>query len=138
MRVSCAVILENGRILVTKRPEHKHLGSLWEFPGGKLRQGENPKQGLKREIREELGIRISINRLIERVNYSYDPSNQHQLFFYLCQIQKGQPQPREAQPLMWVAPEELKTLEFPPADKELIEILNRCLSEPKRRIRDQS
>jgi len=75
MRVSCAVILENGRILVTKRPEHKHLGSLWEFPGGKLRQGENPKQGLKREIREELGIRISINRLIERVNYSYDPSN---------------------------------------------------------------
>ena len=121
--VVAAVIEESGRFLVTLRPDDVHLGGLWEFPGGKAEPSESHAAALNREIREELDADVEVHELIFSTTHEY-PDRNIGLFFYRCTL-IGRPKPLLGQKIRWVPPGELETLEFPPADHELIRVLAR-------------
>ena len=121
--VTAAVIEERGRFLVTRRPGGVHLEGLWEFPGGKCEEGESHAAALAREIAEELDAAIVIDRELLSVVHNY-ADRTIELHFFSCSL-AGVPRPVLGQEMRWVLREELRTLPFPPADEELIEILTR-------------
>jgi 8-oxo-dGTP diphosphatase len=111
-----------GRVLITKRPDHVHQGGLWEFPGGKLEPGETPRQGLARELYEELGIRVLAQRPLIRVRHDY--GDRHVLLdVYRVSAYEGEPRGREDQPLDWVLPMAMRPELFPAADRPIISAL---------------
>ncbi len=116
--VVAAVIERDGKFLITRRPAGAHLAGLWEFPGGKPEPGETFEDALRREIGEELGAEASVGERIETVEWEY-PDRRVRLIFFRCGIQ-GEPRPLEGQEMAWVAPADLASYEFPPADAELI------------------
>jgi 8-oxo-dGTP diphosphatase len=111
-----------GRVLVARRPEHVHQGGRWEFPGGKLRPGEGRREGLARELDEELGIRPTVARPLIHVIHDY-PERRVGLDVWRVTAWAGQLRPREGQPLAWRAPAELDPAAFPPADRPVITAL---------------
>ncbi len=119
--VVAAVIEDAGRFLVTRRLEGVHLAGLWEFPGGKIDQGETHEQALRREILEELGADVRIGNLVLHTTHDYRDRSVA-LHFYRCHLQ-GTPQPVLGQEMRWVTRTELTLLPFPPADAELIAVL---------------
>jgi 8-oxo-dGTP diphosphatase len=119
--VVAAVVEVDGRFLVTRRPRGTHLEGLWEFPGGKVDDGETYAEALVREIREELGAEAVPGDLILQTSHDY-PDRSVELFFYRCRIE-GSPSPQFGQEMRWVAGGELASLGFPPADAELIALL---------------
>ncbi len=121
--VSAAVIEENGKFLVTRRPGGVHLEGFWEFPGGKCEEGESHLASLAREIAEELDTAIIIEREVYSVVHGYD-DRVVELHFFACRL-AGEPRAVLGQEMRWVSREELGTLPFPPADEELIQILAR-------------
>ena len=116
--VAAAVIEADGRYLITRR-EKGHLEGLWEFPGGKLRPGETLPECLRRELREELGVEVTVGEPIETVTWRY-PERTVILHFFRCRLAVGRVTPREGQAMAWVKPEELERYPFPPADASLI------------------
>ena len=90
----------------------------WEFPGGKCESGESLHDALRREMLEELDVRIDIDELLDTVDHVY-PDRTVRLHFYRCHL-KGEPRPRQEQATRWVARTALASLEFPPADAALI------------------
>jgi 8-oxo-dGTP diphosphatase len=123
VEVVAAVIERDGRILIARRPAALHLGGLWEFPGGKLKEGESAREALEREIREELGADVTVDSLLETVDWAY-PEKRVRLSFFRCSI-TGEPRPLEGQEIAWVAAQELCRYEFPAADAALVERLSR-------------
>lgn len=119
--VTAAVIERGGAFLVTRRLEGVHLEGCWEFPGGKCEPGESRTACLKREILEELGTGVRIGPEIFVVEHEY-PGRIVELHFFACEL-TGEPSPLLGQKMRWVRREELHTLDFPPADAELIERL---------------
>ena len=119
--VTAAVIEENGKFLVTRRPRGVHLEGFWEFPGGKCEPGEAHRASLEREIAEELGTAIVIERELFSVVHTY-VERIVELHFFACRL-AGEPRPVLGQEMRWVAREELRGLPFPPADEELIQTL---------------
>ena len=117
-----AVVRRNGRILITRRLDHVHLGGLWEFPGGKVEAGESLEGALLREIREELGMEIAVGSEIFTIEHDY-PTKFVRLHFFNCTVIQGEPQPLDVSELRWVTPTQLAEFEFPPADAELIQKL---------------
>jgi 8-oxo-dGTP diphosphatase len=120
--VVAAVIEDAGAFLVTRRPTGVHLAGLWEFPGGKIDEGETHAAALAREIREELGVDVTVHDLIFQTTHAY-PERTVTLYFYRCRL-GGQPTPMLGQEMRWVARNELPSLGFPPADKDLIRLLS--------------
>ncbi|HUB11097.1 MAG TPA: bifunctional GNAT family N-acetyltransferase/(deoxy)nucleoside triphosphate pyrophosphohydrolase [Acetobacteraceae bacterium] len=121
---ACALIDVDGRVLLARRPEGKVMAGLWEFPGGKLHAGETPETALIRELKEELGIDVSVACLAPFAFASHAYERFHLLMpLYLCRRWKGIPMPRENQTLKWVRPEHLPDYDVPPADKPLISML---------------
>ena len=121
---ACALIDVDGRVLLARRPEGKVMAGLWEFPGGKLQPGETPETALIRELKEELGIDVSVACLAPFAFASHAYERFHLLMpLYLCRRWKGIPMPRENQTLKWVRPEHLADYDVPPADKPLIALL---------------
>lgn len=117
-----AVEDSQGRVLVTKRPDHVHQGGLWEFPGGKLESDETPEQGLDRELFEEIGIRVMSSRPLMRVHHDY--GDRHVLLdVHRVSAFAGEPRGREGQPLAWVHPDDMAPGDFPPADRSIITAL---------------
>lgn len=113
-----------GRILITKRPDHVHQGGMWEFPGGKLEPGEGPEIGLDRELHEELGIRVLSSRPLIRVHHDY--GDRHVLLdVHRVSAFSGVPHGREGQPISWVDPGAMDPHDFPAADRPIITAL--CL-----------
>jgi 8-oxo-dGTP diphosphatase len=119
--VVAAVIEEDGRFFVTRRQAGVHLAGMWEFPGGKIDPHEAHADALRREIREELDADVNVGELVFQTVHAYDDRT-IALYFYRCAM-RGTPRPLLGQEMRWVAREELPSLGFPPADKELIEIL---------------
>lgn len=111
-----------GRILITKRPDHVHQGGLWEFPGGKLEPGETPLEALARELHEELGIRVLSSRPLIRVHHDYG-DRQILLDVHRVSSYAGEPQSREGQPITWVHPDAMDPGAFPAADRPIISAL---------------
>jgi 8-oxo-dGTP diphosphatase len=119
--VTAAVITHEGRYLVTRRPRGVHLEGYWEFPGGKCEPGESLADCLRRELWEELGTGAAVGEEIFTVTHAY-PEKSVELHFLSCRL-TGEPTPLLGQEMRWVAREELCSLKFPPADDELIKIL---------------
>src|SRR5262245_39486926 len=115
IEVSAALVFRGGRLLITQRQAGSHLGGLWEFPGGKREVEETFGQCLVREIREELGVEISVGTLFEEVHHDYPGKSVH-LKFFLCRLVSGEPQPLECAAVKWVDQAELSRYEFPAAD----------------------
>jgi mutator protein MutT len=122
VEVVAAVIRRDGKILITQRPDDVHLAKLWEFPGGKVEAGESLRAALQREIREELGVAISVADEFYTVEHDY-PEKLVRLHFFNCVIEDGEPLALGVADLRWVQPAELAQFEFPPADAELIDRL---------------
>lgn len=121
--VTAAVIERDGRYLVTRRQRGVHLEGFWEFPGGKCEAGESLADCLRRELREELGAEAAVADEILAVTHEY-PDRSVELHFLACAL-RTEPAPLLGQEMRWVAREDLKTLRFPPADDELIALLER-------------
>jgi|SRR5665213_3343387 len=118
---AAALIDADGRVLMAKRPEGKSLAGLWEFPGGKVEEGERPETALIRELKEELGIDVTESCLAPLTFASHTYENFHLLMpLYVCRRWKGIAQGLEGQELKWLYARELRELPMPPADVPLI------------------
>ena len=117
-------ILENvqHQILVARRPEHKHQGGKWEFPGGKIHAGETVPEALARELNEELGITLRAACPLLRVRHAY-PNETVLLDVWRVTDYTGEPYGREDQPLRWVTAAELDRLDLPDADRPIVRAL---------------
>jgi 8-oxo-dGTP diphosphatase len=121
--VVCGVIEDDaGRYLTCLRPEGKHLGGLWEFPGGKVETDESPESALIRELREELGIDVEVGVALQPVEWVYD-RGPILLLPFLCHITRGVPSPLEHEALRWCDPSEFESLEWAPADLPILDQL---------------
>lgn len=121
MVVLAAVVRREGRFLVTRRLANTHLSGYWEFPGGKCEPGETPSACLRRELEEELGVSGRVGDEIIATEHAY-PDRTVRLHFRHVEID-GEPRPLLGQEIRWVSREEMKTMQFPEADRELIAIL---------------
>ena len=121
--VTAAVIKRGDQYLVTRRQEGVHLAGLWEFPGGKCDAGESLADCVRRELREELDAGAIVGGELLAVTHDY-PERSVELHFLACEL-TGDPRPLLGQEMRWVARSELRSLEFPPADDELIALLER-------------
>lgn len=117
--VVAALIEREGKVLIAQRPRKTWMEGYWEFPGGKLNAGEDPRQALARELKEELGVQAEVGALEEAIAHSY-PDRNVLLLFYWCRILDGEPQGLEGQALRWVSPHELGEVEILPADLPIV------------------
>ena len=115
MKVVCALICESGKVLVAQRPEGKTLGGKWEFPGGKINNGEHPTDALIREILEELGLEINVGDSLTPHTHYY-PEFMITLIPYVCSIRGGVLRPSEHKSILWASPVELLKLDLAAAD----------------------
>ena len=126
--VAAALIDVDGRVLLSQRPEGKSMAGLWEFPGGKIEQGESPEAALIRELDEELGIDTKESCLAPLTFTSHDYDDFHLiLMLYACRKWWGVPTPKENNPITWVRAPRLGDYPMPPADKPLIAMLQDLL-----------
>jgi 8-oxo-dGTP diphosphatase len=119
--VACALVDADGRVLIAKRPAHKDMAGLWEFPGGKVVEDEPPEEALIRELREELGINVTQACLAPLTFASHSYESFHLLMpLYVCRRWGETVSPKEGQELKWVKPRNLKEYPLLPADLPLI------------------
>jgi mutator protein MutT len=120
--VAAAVTDAAGRVLIAQRPAGKHMAGWWEFPGGKLEPGEDLREGLQRELREELGIKIETPRPLLRLHHSY-PDRDVLLDIWVVRHFSGEPQALDHQALRWCTRSELEVAELLPADRPIVRAL---------------
>lgn len=121
-----AVIIENEKILCAQRGASKALSYMWEFPGGKIEDGETPQSALKREIDEEMNCTIEIGEAIETTVHEYDFGFVHLTTFY-CNLLKGTPTLTEHVSIQWLPANELMSLEWAPADIPAVKKIQEAL-----------
>ena len=123
--VAAAALVDiDGRVLLAQRPPGKSLAGLWEFPGGKVRDGETPEAALVRELKEELAIDITESCLAAFTFASHAYETFHLLMpLYLCRVWRGTPAPVEGQVLKWVRPLDMRHYPMPAADSPLVAML---------------
>ncbi|WP_053379854.1 (deoxy)nucleoside triphosphate pyrophosphohydrolase [Nitrospira moscoviensis] len=122
VEVAAGLIHHAGRYLIARRKPGVHLAGYWEFPGGKREAGESFEDCLRRELFEELSVRIDVPVPYRIIRHEY-PEKTVKLHFYRCAIEAGQAAPIECAEIRWVLPEELPRYKFPPADRIIIEAL---------------
>lgn len=120
--VAAAILNERGECLIARRPPHVHQGDKWEFPGGKAEPGELAEQALTRELHEELGITAEAIEPLIRVRHRY-PDKAVQLDVWRVTAFSGHPHGREGQPVRWVDVDRLPDVEFPAANRPIIQAL---------------
>jgi 8-oxo-dGTP diphosphatase len=123
--VTAALIADQGKILVTQRKEDSSHGLLWEFPGGKVKEGEDPRQALQRELKEELDTKAKVGMLFDAVFHTY-PEYPILLLVYRCWVEKDSLKPIGCRDLRWVTLRELEKLAMPPADDPIRRHLSSC------------
>jgi len=118
---ACALVDADGRVLIAQRPEGKPMAGLWEFPGGKVENGERPEETLIRELKEELGITVSEACLAPLAFASHSYPDFHLLMpLYVCRRWEGTVIATEGQRFAWERPKRLRDYDMPPADVPLI------------------
>lgn len=123
--VAVALVDGEGRVLLQQRAPGRQMAGLWEFPGGKVEEGERPEEALIRELKEELGIDTDAACLAPATFASADLGERHMLLLlYICREWRGTPEPLDATELEWVRPNQMFELPMPPADKPLIGLLD--------------
>jgi 8-oxo-dGTP diphosphatase len=120
-RVVAALILRDGKVLICQRTRHQPMPLKWEFPGGKIEEGEQPRDALRRELDEELGIAASIGEEVARVRHDYKGGGSVELRFYLVHEYRGEMENRIFRDVRWVARGELPQYDFLDADLELVD-----------------
>ena len=122
IQVAAAVIIKAGKCLIARRSPGLNLSGLWELPGGKLELGETPEECLRREIREELSIEISVGRFIAESRFGY-PSGSIHLMAYQAAWRSGELQLTVHDQYVWVSEAELLSYTYPPADRPILDKL---------------
>lgn len=126
--VAAALIDVDGRVLLAQRPVGKSMAGLWEFPGGKVADGETPEEALIRELREELSIVVKPSCLAPFTFASHAYDDFHLLMpLYACRKWEGDVEPREGQRIAWVRAQRLADYDMPPADRPLVTMLRDLL-----------
>lgn len=128
IKVVAAIIQKDGKTFATQRGYGEFQGG-WEFPGGKIEEGETPEQALVREIKEELDTEIEVGELLERVEYDY-PSFHLSMDCFLCSIKSGELVLKEHEDAKWLEKEQLDSVEWLPADEGVVEKLKKKLLPP--------
>ena len=121
VRVSAAVIVKNGRIYATRRTDGEQKG-FWEFPGGKIEEGESSEDALVREIREELGVKIAVREFLTTVSYQY-PSFFLVMDCFLCSLEEGEMELSVHDRALWLKEGELGSVQWLPADELVVRAL---------------
>ena len=125
VRVCAAVVRRSGRILLTTRPDGRHLAGKWEFPGGKIHPGENPGACVVREMKEELGVNVIPLDLIYSVLHEYPTKTVHLEFYRAIPSDSSfDPAPTEGQKFAWVEPARILEYDLLPADLPIAEFLH--------------
>lgn len=127
--VVAGFLKKDGRILVGQRPENNSLAGQWEFPGGKIEQGESPEEALARELSEELGIEAEIGQLKLACTHSYGDVGILILFFEV-KYWKGEPKAKHHLMLEWIYPEELRHRNIPEANRRILPKIYEILGVP--------
>jgi 8-oxo-dGTP diphosphatase len=124
-RVAAALILKHGKILICQRTRHQPFPLKWEFPGGKIEAGETPRNALRRELEEELGIDAKIGDEVSRIQHTYPHGGTVELRFFMVEEFAGEIENRIFQDVRWVARKELPNFDFLEADAGLVEDIAR-------------
>jgi 8-oxo-dGTP diphosphatase len=124
VEVAAGLVCHEGRYLIARRKPGVHLAGFWEFPGGKREPGETLEECLRRELFEELSIRIDVPTPFQIIRHEYAEKTV-ELHFFHCRIEAGQATAIDCAEIRWVSPHELGDFEFPPADRPIIEALRR-------------
>ena len=122
-RVVAALIERNGQLLVCQRTRHQTMPLKWEFPGGKIEEGEQPRDALRRELEEELGILANIGHEIARIQHEYPNGGMVELRFYVVRDYLGEIENRIFREIQWAAPGDLPRFDFLEADLSLVKDL---------------
>lgn len=127
IEVVAAIILQGDKVFATQRG-YGEFKDGWEFPGGKIENGETPQQALKREIKEELTIEIEVGREMQIVEYEY-PKFHLKMHCFLCNIISGDLILKEHEAARWLTVDALWSVEWLPADLELIPMIKSILTD---------
>jgi len=122
-RVVAALIVKDGKVLVCQRTRHQTMPLKWEFPGGKIEEGEQPRDALRRELDEELGIIATIGDEVARVRHEYPNGGMVELRFYVVREHKGELENRIFRDIQWSERENLLAYDFLEADLTLVKDL---------------
>src|SRR5437660_3105602 len=122
-RVVAGLILQQGKLLVCQRTRHQTMPLKWEFPGGKIEEGEQPRDALRRELEEELGITATIGDEVARIQHEYPNGGMVELRFYIVRQYEGEIENRIFREIQWAAPKDLPPYDFLEADLTLVKEL---------------
>jgi len=122
-RVVAALIVRDGKILVCQRTRHQTMPLKWEFPGGKIEEGEQPRDALRRELDEELGIEARIGGEVARIRHEYKNGGAVELRFFVVHEYQREIENRIFRDLRWAKRSELPEFDFLEADRELVKEL---------------
>lgn len=119
-RVVAGLIVKGGKILVCQRTKHQTMPLKWEFPGGKIEEGEQPRNALHRELEEELGIDATIGDEAARIRHEYRKGSAVELRFFVVKEYRGELENRIFRDMQWATPTELPSFDFLEADLKLV------------------
>lgn len=129
--VAAGVVIEGGKVLLSRRKKGVHLAGRWEFPGGKAEPGEDPRAAVRRELEEELGIRVAVGDIADVTFHRYDEADKAVLLlFYFAAREPGSPEPRpiDVAEVTWADASALDPAAFPPADVAILAKVRALLS----------
>ena len=119
-RVVAGLIVKDGKLLVCQRTRHQTMPLKWEFPGGKIEEGEQPRDALRRELEEELGIIATIGDELARIQHEYPNGGMVELRYFIVRDYKGELENRIFRDIQWAEPKDLRQFDFLEADLTLV------------------